>query len=139
MREIKFRYRLKHLETNEIKTVIFDLECIESGYFGEYIGDYEILSRDLYTGLKVNRTKIYEGDIVKVIKDFAGRLFEKEIIAVVEFHIDEYDAKYILNDQDKRTELYLPDVGGNFRWDKLEIIGNIYEAEQNKLRSIKNV
>jgi len=148
MEEIKFRYRLTSY-TNKIKPffIYLDLEDIEGSAgsteplskfvekrWGEDINNFQILSRDRFTGLKDKNGKNgYEGDIlqtklndmiwiyeIKKIKDFGNNLYL--ITRYRNFNIDEYGnhtyGDFFVNEG--RSEL----IGMNL--DK-EIIGNIYE------------
>lgn len=68
MREIKFRYRFKILETGEIITIYRTIYDIEENDFGrdDVNPDSEILSRDQWTGrVDKNGKEIYEGDVLK--------------------------------------------------------------------------
>jgi len=67
MREIKFRYRIRNRKYGKIHKIIIDINVLESGRQSEYFNilDYEILSRDEYTGLNAKNGEIYEEDILE--------------------------------------------------------------------------
>jgi len=66
-REIKFRYRLERITSREIVTKIFTIRDIESHGFSVWYENYNVLSRDRFTGLKDKNgvVDVYEGDIVE--------------------------------------------------------------------------
>jgi len=71
MREIKFKYRIKHVPTGKLIVVIRNLDYLE--LYGPYPGenrvfpDYKILSRDQWTdALDKFKKDIYENDLIKI-------------------------------------------------------------------------
>ena len=113
-REIKFRYRLKDLKTERITIHFLTIQELEEKT-SKYFQGFQILSRDLYTGLKdKNGKEIYEGDIIKSERVWIRR-------------IDWLGAG-----------LWAVDVGGTGKDVELthnstknfEVIGNIYENPQ---------
>lgn len=73
MREIKFRYRLRVLNTGELLPMfIKDISEIEEGVIKSIAnGEVEILSRDAFTG-EIDKLgkEIYECDIIKFVMRF---------------------------------------------------------------------
>jgi hypothetical protein len=115
MREIKFRYVYRNKFDGTIRTEIFSIEEIEiySGEFiEEYFGNnYEIISRDEYTGLKdKNGVEIYFDDFVKAP---SGNIFQ-----------------VVWNDEEMRICLKDKDYYYNFNVPLYEIIGNIHENSE---------
>ena len=85
-----------------------------------YYQDIELMQ---YTGLKdKNGVEIYEGDIVKIPEGYGGDMLYKPFIGRIK-----YDApEFYVNQQDNiiKTGKW---CGQEYDWDKIEIIGNIYE------------
>jgi uncharacterized phage protein (TIGR01671 family) len=122
------RLRAKNIETNEwwyaISTYPDNMFA-----FWEYIKDKVL---DLKTlGLSINqndknKNEIFEGDIVKWI---GRRPFSNVTsIGVVEYKVSDWSSEFYIRDitPEERSRFY-DEMGANFRFNELEIIGNIYE------------
>ncbi len=103
MREIKFRYRLKDRINGKTRIEMFTLEEIEIDVF-EWLDRWEILSRDLSTGLHdKNGKEIWEGDLLR------SEIMKTLLIPV---------------------KWYSESAGFHLAWiegHNVEVIGNIYE------------
>ncbi|MEC3841548.1 YopX family protein [Bacillus amyloliquefaciens] len=110
MNIIKIRYAFRHKKTNEIVLHYYTLSEIE--FFGETIysgkSNYELVSRDIWTGKKLMGKEIYAGDII--CYKLHGRVFN----LVVKWSDD--DAGF---------------YAGGIRWDFVqmngELIGNVHQ------------
>ena len=134
MREIKFRAWDK-----DRKEMVYDLPVIifcdkaiwphDLSWFHNsqqwtedegLITNYDLLQ---YTGLKDSKgVEIYEEDIVKIPEGYGGDMLYKPFIGRIK-----YDApEFYVNQQDNiiKTSKW---CGQEYDWDKIEVIGNIYE------------
>lgn len=116
MREIKFRYRIQEKFTKEIQTHFLTLQGLEEGAIETGIGkSWKVLTRDQSIGCNdKNNKNIYEKDIVKHP--------DCDDYIVIDWCYD----RWIQNVYYKET----PNYGANYKWYKLEVIGNIYENKE---------
>lgn len=119
MREIKFKYYMQHVETEERKTFECSIDDIENrdpsiNYVYRIVSrhndKWRLCGRSQYTGLKdIFDREIYEGDIVRDIDLFTG---------VVTW--EDQDGLWFVKDDRKDDGLQEYIVSA-------EVVGNIYE------------
>ncbi|TFD96693.1 hypothetical protein E2605_07690 [Dysgonomonas capnocytophagoides] len=108
MRQIKFRYVYRNIDTDEIKTVIKDITQIEKDS-EPYMDKWVLISRDEFSSLyDKNGNEIYERDIL--LKDF--RYY------TVEF----YNGSFWLSNNNRRRICRMSDNESDS-----EIIGSIHD------------
>lgn len=154
-REIKFRFIFKDgsffakryktldelLDSSFIREEMEeDINSDSSDYYTDDYPEYEIF-KDVFTGLKdKNGVEIYEGDVIVYINDCDKD--KNKNIAIIEFSTNNFRIGFKLNPI-KETEInfgedvdgdcciinfsFYDEMGQNFTWDNLEVIGNIYE------------
>ncbi|ATH93202.1 hypothetical protein ACH95_14140 [Bacillus glycinifermentans] len=122
MNNIKIRYTFRHKGSGNIEMKWYSIAQLEARAADElspaFSDEYELISRDLFTGLKdVNVREIYEGDVVK----FKSVYYENKIMkAVVKFK-DSLGAFVFDMGDDQGTWIM------NASMREIEVIGNIYE------------
>ena len=136
MREIKFRAWDKFHE-NMSSDLLFDKAIT----INEALSENEDFVFMQYTGLKdKNGVEIYEGDVIVYINDCDKD--KNKNIAIIEFSTNNFRIGFNLNPI-KETEInfgedvdgdcciinfsFYDEMGQNFTWDNLEVIGSIYE------------
>lgn len=126
MREKKFRYTFKHVETGNIEQKIYTLSQLEernakelSPCFNAEFG-YELIGRDDFTGLKdKNGKEIYEGDVLEI----AG--CGSPLRCVIEYKAPSFCRRWI-DKVSKRCRTEVEQMAWNTHI-VYEVIGNIYE------------
>lgn len=123
MRDIKFRYVYRNVDTNEIKIVIKDIVQIEKDN-EPYLDGWVLISRDEFTGLTdKNGKEIYEGDILEY--DTGKRYVVVYSIEAFDSGTNEhYIGAYMLRDDHNFHEL-ICNVTRPYKY--AEIIGNIHD------------
>ena len=126
MREKKFRYRVKERKTGEVTTFICSIQDVEiRPYHPNPFGslDWEILSRDDYTGLLDKHGKeIYEGDRVSFW--FEELIFKDTVSGEIEWCND--FAQFMILLPEHGVSIPIAELDLSFA--ELEVIGNIYEG-----------
>ncbi|PAE70586.1 YopX family protein [Bacillus licheniformis] len=114
MNNIKIRYTFRHKGSGNIEMKWYNIAQLEARAATElspvFSNEYELISRDLFTGLNKNGREIYEGDVY--------HQGDTNILYVVEYKGASFVGKQI------RSSSY----AGLEHWkDRIEVIGNIYE------------
>ncbi|WP_077317602.1 YopX family protein [Virgibacillus proomii] len=117
MSDIKIRYIMKHKPSGNVHVVYYSLSQIEQRPLKDlsivFSDEHEMLSRDIYTGLKdKNGKEIYEGD-----KYHMG---DPNITYTVVWH----DAGFVGKQNGASS------YAGLTHWqERIEVVGNIYEGD----------
>lgn len=118
MREQRFRYRIKNRKEKGILTFTCRIEDVENRpYHPNPFGslDFDILSRDEWTGLRDSKGKeIYEGDIINCVNEGISYTLP----------VEEDEGCFVVKIKHGREEGYWPCLC--LTQDR-EVIGNIYE------------
>lgn len=138
MRDKKFRYTFKHVETGNIEYKIYTLSQLEerntkelSPCFNSDFG-YELIGRDDFTGLKdINGKEIYEGDIVKTHNQNNVVEYVQGTFRIKGLHHDEYERTYraISNYLIDLTIPTMPNSEYDGITTTLEVVGSFYELQ----------
>jgi uncharacterized phage protein (TIGR01671 family) len=113
----RLRFRAWDLEYKEM--TYFNLQ---STYFLDEVDTNLIITQ--WTGLKdKDGVEIFEGDIVIVPAGFAGDNYYVECFAFVKYNAPEF---VLIWDNKNGNET----VPQEFSWDRLEVIGNIFESKE---------
>jgi hypothetical protein len=128
MRELIFRYRFLNRKSGEVIEQVMTISQIEHCPFqpNPFEGfDWEILSRDVWTGLlDKSGTRIFEGDVVKDIRIDGDRYDESAVV----FKAGCFGLNVPYNGRRYEPCLYEADE----RY--IQIIGHIYQPEFAHLR-----
>lgn len=118
MKNIKFRYVYKNKTTNEIILKYWVLTDIEENGLPVYYNQYDFISRDLLI-FKKDNFELYENDKVEVEEGYSGDHYYKKVIAIIKYDQPDF---YLYNINDKDGVVWQ-----DYSWEKLKLIGNIYE------------
>ncbi|UWS63399.1 YopX family protein [Bacillus paralicheniformis] len=122
---IKIRYTFRHKGSGNIEMKWYSIGQLEERAAAKlspvFSDEYELISRDLYTGLKdKNDREIYEKDIAE--ESYINPMTGKKVIDryVIEWESGILKMKHI--DNPKGADRYLW-----MRFNEVEVIGNVYQ------------
>ncbi|MEC1428839.1 YopX family protein [Bacillus sonorensis] len=115
MNNIKIRYTFRHKGSGNIEMKWYSIGQLEARAATElspaFSDEYELISRDLFTGLKdKNGREIYEGDVVKGIRDSHWHGGYDIVLGKVEF-------------DEEKCSFHVDGGGLLYRIDEIEVIG----------------
>ncbi|MDE1362764.1 hypothetical protein CHCC14600_2577 [Bacillus licheniformis] len=121
---IKIRYTFRHKGSGNIEMKWYNIGQLEERAAAKlspvFLDEYELISRDLYTGLKdENGREIYEKDIAE--ESYINPMTGKKVIDryVIEWESGILKMKHI--DNQKGADRYLW-----MRFNEVEVIGDVY-------------
>ncbi|MCY9225536.1 YopX family protein [Bacillus haynesii] len=125
MNSIKIRYTFRHKGSGNIEMKWYSIGQLEERAAAKlspvFSDEYELISRDLYTGLKdKNGRMIYEKDIAE--ESYINPMTGKKVVDryAIEWKSGILKLKHI--DNQKGADRYLW-----MRFDEVEVIGNVYQ------------
>ncbi len=133
---VKIRYTFRHKDSGNIEMKWYSIGQLEERAAAKlspvFSDEYELISRDLYTGLKdKNGREIYEGDILKRTVTVVMYGSDKPPEDIDEYMKVEYREDYAgFYIGERPLFAYVDntrDVDTGCRCTKAEVIGNIYE------------
>ncbi|NGP46001.1 hypothetical protein G4V62_13970 [Bacillaceae bacterium SIJ1] len=133
MREIKFRYILRHKASGNIEVKHYYWGQIEKRPLEKlspaFLADYELLSRDVFTGLKDRHSmEIYKSDVVdykKIQYTDCSRSTVEKVKDTIRGEIYYAEGIWLgIRRLDGTGLIFSP---GSPRREEIEVVGNIYE------------
>ncbi|MCY8247473.1 YopX family protein [Bacillus inaquosorum] len=136
MNNIKIRYTFRHKGSGNIEMKWYSIGQLEERAAAKlspvFSDEYELISRDLYTGFKdKNGREIYEGDCYTA-KHKSGKVYTGQVKYELSFVFDikGFEELFINGVGAVKTNRTF-DIHSFIKWfDEVEVIGNIYEEPE---------